>query len=282
MTSTVRDIWLPADHAVSPWEFRFSVQDFLHQFHSLQNRWGREFEPLTESIISSSAQWQECCSLKSTLMPTHTHSEATVLAASLRCLVISNEVNQISGHWPIRYFQDKDECYLRLADVERNPASENSGISPSVEVWRLNDAPKSLHSVPPNRERLPELLQRTIEIAQRILDRNRPQDWPSLFYALCILSLTSGNIDASLWTTATVRADLEFKKALRQLCRLFYLATGNVQPLNPAFDIEHYATMVDDNEQAVEHYQRMHQLWIANSEFYPQALRIDQVDQRIT
>ena len=119
------------------------------------------------------------------------------------------------------------------------------------------------------------LLQRTIEIAQRILDRNRPQDWPSLFYVLCILSLTRSSINASLWTTATVRADRELKKALRELCGLFHLATGNVQPLNPAFDIEHYATMVDDNEQAVEHYHRMHQLWIVNSEFYAQASRID-------
>ena len=274
MTSTVRDIWLPTDHAVSPWEFRFSVQDFLHQFHSLPNRWGREFEPLTESIISSSAQWQECCFLKSTLMPTYTHSEATVLAASLRCLVISNEIDQVSAHWSIRYFRDNDECYLRLADVKRNPMGENSGIQPSVELWRLNDTPKSLHSIPPNRERLPELLQRTIEIAQRILDRNRPQDWPSLFYVLCILSLTRSSIDASLWTTATVRADRELKKALRELCRLFHLATGNVQPLSSAFDIEHYAIMVDDNEQAVEHYHRMHQLWIVNSESSAQASRI--------
>ena len=266
MASTVRDIWLPADHAISPWEFRFSVQDFLQQFHSLPNRWGREFEPLTESIISSSAQWQECCFLKSTLIPTHTHSEATVLAASLRCLVISNEINQVSGHWSIRHFRNKDECYIRFADLERNPTGADSGIQPSVDVWRLNDAPKSLHSIPPNRERLPELLQRTIEIAQRILDRNRPQDWPSLFYTLCILSLTSSSINASLWTTATVRATRELRKALRELCRLFHVATSNVQPLNSALDIEHYATMVDDNEQAVEHYQRMHQLWIVNSE----------------
>ena len=207
-------------------------------------------------------------------MPTYTHNEATVVAASLRCLVISHEIDQVSGHWSINYFRDEDECYIRLADVERNPAGENSGIQPSVEVWRLNDAPKSLDCIPPNRERLPELLQRTIEIAQRTLNHNRPQDWPSLFYVLCILSLTCSNIDAGLWTTATDRAEVEMKKALRELCRLFHLATGNVQPLNSDFDIEHYAAMVDDNEQAVEHYHRMHQLWIVNSESYVQASRI--------
>ena len=77
-------------------------------------------------------------------MPTYTRNEATVVAASLRFLVISNEMNHVSDRWSIRYFRDEDECCVRLADIESNPAGENSGIQPLVEVWRLNDA-----SVPP-------------------------------------------------------------------------------------------------------------------------------------
>ena len=258
---------MPADHAISPWEFRFSLQDFLQQFHSLEHRWGWEFEPLTEDIIYSSAQWQESCFLKSTLVPTHTHNEATIVAASLRCLVISNEINQVSANWSNRFFQREDQRYVRLADLKRNPRGQDTGIRPSVEVWRLEQDAQLPDFAPQNRERLPRMIQRTIQMTQRLLYRSRPQDWPAIFYALCILLLVQGDTDAHLWTEATDRGSKETRKAIQELCHLFHLTTSNMQPLNSDFDIKHYAVLVDDNELAVEHYRRMHELWMANSEF---------------
>ena len=265
--STVRDLVLPTDHATSPWEFRSSLQDFLRQFYSLHQRWGWEYEPLTEEIIRSSALWQESCFLASTLMPTHTHSEATVVAAALRCLVISYDISQITSNWSTRYFQRKDERYLRLADVERNPRGKDLGIQPSICVWRLECDAGLPDSVPQNRETLPQMLQRTFQLAQRLLYRGRPQDWPALFYVFCILLLVSGNIDASLWTEATHRVAMETKKALRELCDIFHHTTGNMQPLSSDLDLERYAALVNENELAVEHYRRMHQMWLDSSEF---------------
>ena len=266
--STVRDLVLPTDHVISPREFRSSLQGFLEQFYSLHQRWGWEFEPLTEEIIRFSAQWQESCFLTSTLMPKHTLNEATVVAAALRCLVISYDISQVTYNWSTLYFQRRDERYVRLADVERNPRGEDSGIRPSVDVWRLECDARLPDSVPQNRETLPQMLQRTFQLAQRLLYRGRPQDWPTLFYVLCILSLVSGNIDGtSLWTEATDRAAMETRKALRELCDLFHHATGNMQPLSSDLDLERYAALVNDNELAVEHYRRMHQMWLDNSEF---------------
>lgn len=265
--STVRDLLLPTDLAISALEFRISLQVFLQQFHSLPHRWGWNYEPLTENIIDSSAQWQEHYLLKSTLMPTHTHNEATVVAASLRCLAISHEIAQISGNWSTSYFQEEDERYVRLADVKRNPRGENSGIRPSVDVWRLEDDAELPESIPQNREKLPHMLRGTIQMAQRLLCRGRPQDWPSLFYVMCILLLVHGDLDAYFWTESTDRAARETKKAIRKLCRLFHHTTGNMQPLSSDFDIKRYAVLVDDNELAVEHYGRMHQMWMDNSEY---------------
>lgn len=214
-------------------------------------------------------------------MPTHTHTEATLVAASLRCLVISNEINHVSGHWSTSYFQREHERYVRLADVERDPRGEDTGIRPAVEVWRLEDDSQLPDSVPPNRERLPQMIQRTIQMAQRLLHRGRPKDWPSVFYVLCILWLVHGGVDAHFWTDATDQAAMEIEKALRKLCRLFHLTTGNMQPLNSDFDIQRYAKLVDDNELAVVHYKKMHQLWIDNSEFPPR-LQGDHPEQRMT
>ena len=262
--STIRDLWLPpADHATSPWEFRFSLQDFLQQFHSIPTRWGWEYEPFTEEIIDSSAQWQEKSFVASTLMPTHTYNEATIVAAALRCLVISNEISQVTLNWSIGQCPDETQRYLRLTNVERSPR----GVRPSVDVWKLASDARLPDCVPQNRETLPQMLKRTFQMAQRLLHRGRPSDWPALFYVLCILLLVHGNISALMWTEAIDKAACETKEALSELCHTFHNITDNMQPLSSELDLERYAALVDDNKLAVHHYRRMHYLWLVNSEF---------------
>ena len=265
--STVRDLWLPAGHATSPWEFRFSLQDFLQQFHSIPTRWGKWYEPLTEEIIDSSAQWQERFFVASTLMPTHTYNEATIVAGSLRCLVISNEISQVRSHWTIRQCPDEKQHHYHLTDVERYPRGQDSGILPMIDVWKLASDALLPDSVPQNREVLPQMLKRTIQMAQRLLYRGRPTDWPALFYVLCILLLVHGNLIGAMWTDAIDEAACETKEALQELCHTFHHITDNMQPLTSELDLERYAALVDDNELAVDHYRRLHHMWLANSEF---------------
>ena len=266
-TSTVRDLWLPADHAISPWEFRFALQDFLQQFHSISTRWGREYEPLTEEIIDCSAQWQEKYFVASTSMPTHTCNEATIVAASLRCLVISNEISHITGNWPLGQSLDEKPDYFRLTDLKRYPRGQNLGIRPLVDVWRLASDAHLPNSVPQNREVLPQMLKRTFQMAQRLLYRGRPNDWPALFYVLCVLLLVHGNLSAVMWTEAIDEAACQTGEALQELCHKFYHITDNIQPLTSELDLKRYAALVDDNELAVDHYRRLHHMWLANSEF---------------
>lgn len=265
-SSIVRDLWLPADHAISPREFRFSFRNFLQQFQPLPQRWFGKYEQLTEHIILSSAQGQESYFLKSTLMPTHTHNEATVVAASLRCLAISYEIGQVWRNWTIDHFEF-EIVDVRLRDQERNPMGQNAGILPSVDIWKVEDDKELPDSIPQNRERLPQMLRGTLQMALQLLYRGRPQDWPSLFYVLCILSLVHRHIDADLETGATDRAASATSEAFQKLCRLFHQYTGNMQPLNSDFDVNRYAALVDDNELAVEHYGRMHEAWMDTREF---------------
>lgn len=100
--------------------------------------WG--FEHLTEDIIHYSAQWQENYFLRSTLMPTHSHNEATVVAASLRCLVISHETNQTSANWSNLYFLRKDERYVgrpsRSGTKSYRPKHGHLAISSCMEIRR--------------------------------------------------------------------------------------------------------------------------------------------------
>lgn len=97
--------------------------------------------------------------MKSALMPTHIYNEATVVAASLRCLAISSYIDPVSLNWSTGYFQSDDERYARLADVERSTRGQDTeGIRPSVEVWRLGDDDELPDSTPQNRETLPQIL----------------------------------------------------------------------------------------------------------------------------
>ena len=265
-TSTVRDLWSPANHAVSPCEFRFSLQDFLQQFHSLPNRWGWEYEPLTEEIIHSSAHWQESCLVTSTLMPTHAYTEATVVAASLRCLVITYEISHVTANWSTKYVIQDDQYHIRLQDVEKSPRGDDRGIRPAVDVWKLADEAPLPDSVQQNREILPHMLQRTFQLTQRLLYRHRPQDWPTVFYVLCILLLVHDQLSYTMWTEATDEAAMKIKDALLGLCHAFYDITGNMQPLRSDLDLKRYAALVDENELVVEHYRRMHHFWLDNSE----------------
>ena len=151
--------------------------------------------------------------------------------------------------------------------MRRDRVGEREGISPSVEVWRLGYGARLPDSVPEDREPLPQMLKRTFQMAQRLLFRGRPQDWPSLFYALCILLLVHGNINYSDWTEAMDRPAKATENALRELCHLFHLITGNMQPLSEDLDLKRYAALVDDNELAVDHYRRLHQMWLGFSQF---------------
>lgn len=60
---------------------------------------------------------------------------------------------------------------------------------------------------------------------------------------------------------------METRKALWELCDNFHQTTGNMQPLSSDLDLEWYAALVNENELAVEHYRRMHQMGLDNSEF---------------
>ena len=55
-----------------------------------------------------------------------------------------------------------------------------------------------------------------------------------------------------------------------------------MQPLSSNLDLERYAALVDENELAVEHYRRMHQIWLANSEFTRRSPRSHYPKQQIT
>lgn len=114
--STVRDI---ADATSSPADFRHSLCEFLSQFSTLSSRWVNYFETLTENFIDECAQFQKGHALRSTLLPTNLYDETTLIALSLRCFVISMEIDQVTGTWSTSYFQN-NEKHACLSEFENH------------------------------------------------------------------------------------------------------------------------------------------------------------------
>ena len=255
---------MPTSYPVSPIEFRHLLYHFLLQFISVGWYWSGHYEKLTEDLIHSSVRFQLDWFQRSTLIPTNSRGEATLIAASLRCLLISYEIEQISINWAGRPFENQEDTYVRLTELETEP---KGGLSPSVELWKLADGYVLPKPNPNSRETLASMLQKIIQTAQQLLYRHRPEDWPYLFYVLCILLLVHSNLSDARWTNALEETAAQLKEALHDLCYIFHLCTENVQPLRSDFDIELYALSVNENELAVEHYRRMNEVWMENSTF---------------
>ena len=107
------------------------------------------------------------------------------------------------------------------------------------------------------------LLRKTVQTAQKLLLRGQPEDWPTLFYTLCLLMIVYGTFDlSSSFTHVLRRTSREFRKVLKSLIRLFLYCCGDLHPLNNVFDIKSYALMVGGNTLPVEHYMEMNSIWV--------------------
>jgi len=169
----------------------------------------------------------------------------------------------VTCHWSGSCLQNDDETSACVREFEKDPLW---GIQPAVDVWRLVKNDPHLRSTPLSREALPAMLRRALVTAQHMFYRGRPAEWPCLFYAICILKLVSNQLGyTEHWTEACESTAEEMQTSLYHLSHLFQFGTNNVQPLSSNFDIDHYASLVDDNDLAVKHYLKMHHVWESNS-----------------
>lgn len=264
--SVILDSWPPSDHASSPCGFRLSLCAFLSQFFTIESRWGRKYEPITEHILRQSAMFQYAWFQRSTLIPTDLYDESTVIAAALRCLVLIGDIDYVSANWSGYTFRSGQDFHERLSEVE---IDLRKGSHPSVDVWKLPESCKWSESNPARQNSLASMLQTTLQNAQAVLLRGQAEDWPCLFYTFCILELVLSDVkNCEMWTGAFKRAAAELDSCIEEFCHMFHLSTNNFHPLSSEFDIEQYTSLVDGNELVVRHYRDLHQTWMDNSMSY--------------
>lgn len=241
---------------------------FLNQFETIQVRWASHYEQITEDIISSAANYQKHL-LQVESRDLWEADEDILVLLALRCLVISHDLSQIdvshSHTWVID--EDFDYKYWQMTEAELRPClgRHHSGqtLVPSIELWQMSEDYELPNDRKEHTNTLRFLLRKTFQTAQKLLLRGRPEDWPTLFYTLCLLMIIYGTFDlANSFTRVLHRTCTEFHKALKSLIRLFLYCCGDLHPLNNAFDIRLYALMVGGDTLLVEHYMEMNSIWV--------------------
>ena len=257
----------PTDRLMTPREFRSSITDFLQQFVTLGSRWVGEYEPITEFIIGQAAKFQLAWLQRANLAPADLLDESTMIASALYCLLLTNELNQVTNVFTDESYLKKDSCHAHLADVEKNDRC----IRPAVDVWRFRKDAHTSEKPQPHGHSLASILRVVIQTAQSILYRRNPEDEPYIFHILSILLLVLQNVEfCGQWNETIDEAEEALRDCLHNLCHMFHLSTNNFHPLNEDFDIETYSSMVDANFLAVEHYRVLHQIWMDNSKYTSQ------------
>ena len=257
MSSIVVTSMILTDHLMTSREFKTSVSTFLGQFATIGSRWGGMFEMMTEKVLQEAANFQYSWLQRSNLCPIDRLDESTLIAASLCCLTLANEIYQVTINWRVSY-RLKYGRWGRLTELERDPIR---GISPAVEICRF----PCKFKCPPYKRTFGSTLRIILQKLQTILYRRRPEDEPYIFYTLCILALFSNIIGyQNQWTAAFRKADRELRDGVLELCEMYHLSTNNRHPLNSNFDIDEYAALVDGNELVTKHLKTMHDLWMIN------------------
>jgi hypothetical protein len=238
---------------------------FLKQFQTVRSRWFY-FEQTTEQIISLAAEYQKHL-LEFQSQNISRMDEDILVLLALRCLGISHDIAVAHGYFPGGEMKDeyfKNELFKATeAELDTIPEWHGGGqwLKPSIELWQL---PKD-YKLPDNKKEcintLPFLLWRTFQIAQKLFLRNRPRDWPALFYTLCMLRLTYESLEYAFKDTLDEPVK-QFRNALKSLIRVFLYHCKNLHPLNTDLDIECYSMLVGGEALHVKHYTEMNSIWV--------------------
>jgi hypothetical protein len=258
----IRDLDLYASWADLHTKPTGAIIAFVRQFHEVNTRWGHWYEPVTESLITLSAEIQEEL-LRNHRAGRKPLSEIHVLIASaLRILGLAHNISLVEAHLspvPDHVFI-KDEMFL-------DPEQLSPGPNPSIEISRHNPCTDS--SAEADRPQLATLIQDLVRITQRLLLRARPWDLPILFCVLCLLRLIQSSITCFIpYIDMPHTADGRFDSVWGTLCQLYDAASKGHNPLVDTWDRSQYAALVGSHTLALTQFEALNGLWVEAGMFH--------------
>jgi len=253
----LNDCTLATDATSVPTHTAVPLLEFLEQFHAVNSRWTNYYDDDEEELIKHSALYQEGLLSRISPAPADLLGEDTLIALTLRCLMFTHEIAMINAICPGGLFEDDKEIFFELEMCDDDdPLIDISSLSPKSRIARRRATGQDGGA-------LASIIHNIVRITLQMLIRGNPQDWPCLFYVLCLLRFIQGELSPNHdWMSTFNQAGCAIDKLFDGFCDLYRLYPKGSDPLADNWNFEAFKFAVGNDELMVEHFQRMNNVWL--------------------
>ncbi|KAL4995524.1 hypothetical protein BDV10DRAFT_187952 [Aspergillus recurvatus] len=258
--------------------FQSALHTFLMQFSEIEERWAQTWQPITDDILSSAAEYQIDLlemSDQTVTEDTGLTGDTTILALALHCLIVVRDFIPIdfgdswhaAGHELLDEEEEEEEegflrLYTRLNENDRT-------ILPSVRIRQADDGEIPPLPTPdqfgfPGDASVEDMISHITQVSFRLLHTNDPRHWPTVLYVILILPLIRTSLSPFSWDwMENIPHTAKALEALyRDLARLFYVCTEGGFVLSTHWNEEKYEAAVGDCTPALDHAMNLCYLWM--------------------
>ena len=240
-----------------------SIFSFIAQFRHLDEKWENCYHEETSRIITHCVDYQDDLLFAASPSPADLSSETCLIALALRALLFSHEIFEVDCRVPQNVFNVPNMSYYK--------AEVYYPTDPQLEIWHLpNSSALDSRVARPEDVDLYGLLRDIVHKMQQLLMRPtpRPNEWPALLYAICVMQLVTTNIKPNLTGLKSIsRTEASLSTLLECICSLYELVTQGCHPLSDTWDLDRYKMLVGHDSVAVRAFSRLREHWLSGELF---------------
>jgi hypothetical protein len=233
---------------------------YLKQFHDINSRWGNWYEPITVEMITTCARIQEDIVMK--LRPSRKRlcEDNLIIALALRTFALSHNISAVEGNMsPLPH-----ECFMEML-YPVPVVTTDPGDNLTIEIRRYFAAHDTAIPKLKNTDggKLTSLVVDIFRVAQRLLLRGRPADWPSLICVICLLKLIMSSSKSFIpCIEESFQGEEDFQETWVTLCQLFDSVSQGNHPLVEAWRSSKYESLVGSGNISMGHFELLNELWV--------------------
>lgn len=243
------------DVASAPPEALFA---FLEQFQDINSRWINEYELVTEEIINECVSFQTGIVSKILSSGGVLYEEDLIVAHALRTLALAHAIMDVQANVSYR-----SVAHFHQHRLFAQPEKLQTCCEPSIELSRSTKK-AAMSKKTPDLPRFSSMVQDVVRIAQGMILRGTPSDFPAIFCALCLLRLVESNCgDGNLIPyIAPLDPGRVLKNVYWTLCQMFDITIKGKHPLSDEWNPNGNTKVDGKSSQENELFQAMNNIWV--------------------
>jgi hypothetical protein len=237
----------------------------VRQFWEINTHWGNWYEGLTEEFINQAVKIQEDIIHK--LRPSRysgrrdlepLDEEILLIASAFRVMALIQRLEAVWGH----FCDGSPEEFKKSMFLKTEKMPDGYYDDPSYEISK--HAPAYVDEGVD----ISSMVQEIVGVVERMLLRQRAEDWPVLFCGLCILKLATRLLPAHIDYVDGFKDVEIFNDVWDNLCELYLASTRGCDPLVDNWDSKRYKDLVGkEKTHLVEYFDELNRLWVEGGTF---------------